>query len=206
MAVGLWLQKMGYDPACKGCGFPMESQKHCFWDCTLAQSVWKRVLRIVAYVFTQCTLSWGMAMWSTLQPMVLSYELESIDKVICLTRGTLSLVPMQQIVDVGYVKEIQPLWEILSSTTMWYIWKARCALVLDNRATNSVVSVREIWLHIVLTLRGQFDAIQGDSDRRIIQRLAFIKRWKKYPFFMVTNGTPEWCYRPPSWIFPPPMF
>ena len=154
LPVGLWLQKMGYDPACKGCGFPMESQKHCLWDCTLAQSVWKRVLRIVAYVFTQCTLSWGMAMWSTLQPMVLSYELESVDKVICLTRGTLSLVPMQQIVDVRYVKEMQPLWEILSSTTIWHIWNGHCALVLDNRATDNVVFVREIWFDIVLTLRG----------------------------------------------------
>ena len=145
-------------------------------------------------------------MWSTLQPMVLLYELESVDKVMCLKRGILSLVPMQHIFDVRYDKEMQPLWEILSSTTMWHIWKACCALVLDNRATNSVVSVREIWLHIVLTVTGQFDLLQGEASRRILQILEFIKTWEKSPFLKVTNGTPEWCYRPPLWIFPPPMF
>ena len=206
LPVGLWLQKMGYDQACKGCGSPVETQKHCLWDCGIAQGIWRRILRIMTYVVTDCTLSWGMAMWSTLQPMVLSYEMESVDKVICINRGILSSMPMQHIGVVRYDKEMQPLWEILSSITMWHIWKARCARVLGNRATHNVVSVREIWLDIVLTLRGQFDSLQGDSDRSYLQRLSFIKRWKKSPFLVVSNGSPQWCYRPPAWIFPPPRF
>jgi hypothetical protein len=72
----------------------------------------------MAYVVTDCTLSWGMAIWSSLQPIVLSYEMELVHKVISINCGILSFVVMQQIGIVRYKKDIQPLWEILSSITL----------------------------------------------------------------------------------------
>lgn len=49
IAVGTWLSFGGRPLDCSGCGHPQESQRHCLWDCPLAQQIWQRILRIVSY-------------------------------------------------------------------------------------------------------------------------------------------------------------
>ena len=61
-------------------------------------------------------------------------------------------------------KEVQPLGEILSTTTTYI-------LDLDGSMLSSFSSTRLIksfWLDMVHTLKGQWDCIIGDSDNNVI--------------------------------------
>lgn len=44
-AVGVWLT---YSEMCPCCGLAQETQRHCIWDCPVAQQVWGRILRLMA--------------------------------------------------------------------------------------------------------------------------------------------------------------
>lgn len=50
IAVGTWLSYGGRPLDCFGCGHPQETQRHCLWDCPLAQQVWRRILRLHSYL------------------------------------------------------------------------------------------------------------------------------------------------------------
>ena len=80
------------------------------------------------------------------------------------------------------MKEIQPVWEILSSTTVYHIEKARCSIVFNQLKTSSSELVSNIWLDIVHTLKGQWDGIVGDFDAKIAQRHEFLIVWTTTPF------------------------
>lgn len=99
----------------------------------------------MAYVFPRATLSLGMAMWATMQRIVWSYEMELVDKVFCLIQGKLSFSLMSQTYCPRKVDGMQPIWEILSTTTMWYIWKDRCTFVMGNTRISNVKSIVSYW-------------------------------------------------------------
>ena len=75
------------------------------------------------------------------------------------------------------------LWELLSSTTMWVIWKYRCVKVFDNKTTAPVEAIKEIWSIIIHTLKGQYDNIKGHSEAAEKQRRNFHDLWRHGPFY-----------------------
>ena len=69
--------------------------------------------------------------------------------------------------------------QMLSSTTMYHIWKALSfSMSLKHHPLNWFQS---ILLDIVHTLKGQWDGIIGDSDAKIAQQHEFITTWKATP-------------------------
>ena len=98
------------------------------------------------------------------------------------------------------------LWELLCTTTMWFIWTTRFFKVqFGNTIVHLVESVRNVWMEMVHTLKGQYEDIKGETDVAVLQRLEFIADWKKAPFLIVQNSRPKWCLAPPVWLFPPPI-
>ena len=103
------------------------------------------------------------------------------------------------------LKTMQEVWELLCTTTMWFIWTARCSKVFGNTTIHPVESTRNVWMEMVHTLKGQYEDIKGETDVAVLQRLEFSVYWKKTPFLTIQNSRPKWCLAPPVWLFPPPI-
>ena len=63
--------------------------------------------------------------------------------------------------------------------------------------------VKEIWLTLVHTLKGEYDTIKGDSDVVFQKKEVFKKRWERMNVFYMVNWCIRWRYHPPLWVFPP---
>ena len=100
----------------------------------------------------------------------------------------------------GVRKEVQPIWEILSSTTVYHIRKARCSLVFHHLKTPPAEVISNIWLEIVHALKGQWDGIVGDSKAKIAQRHEFLIIWTATPFVTSKYTTPYWHLSPADHI------
>ena len=46
------------------------------------------------------------------------------------------------------------IWQLVSSITIWYIWKARCLKVFQNVTRIPTQIISRIWIEIVLNLIG----------------------------------------------------
>ena len=171
------------------------------WDCPLAQQIWLRVLRLMStaegHIYT-----WGAVAWSTLTGPALGYEL-STDSII-LQRHHHGFQRIQ-LTDPSFLPrggESDPRWELISSFGLWFIWRAWCRWIFEGRPIPPPETVRDFWVELIHTLRGQYDQIQGNSDEMIQRRHAFLQQWGKGPFCTYSLRTLRW--RPLVWLFPPP--
>ena len=73
--------------------------------------------------------------------------------------------------------ESDHLWELLSSTTMWFIWKAQCIKVFEGREVPPIELLVAIWNDMVSTLRGQYDMIKGVLEVEVLARRGFEEKW-----------------------------
>ena len=69
---------------------------------------------------------------------------------------------------------------------------------ISANSMEDVDVVKEIWVTLINTLKGEYDAIKGDSH------IVFKKRWERMKVFCMVNGGICWRYLPPLWVFPPP--
>ena len=203
VAVGTWLRFGGLPPDCTGCGYFAESQRHCLWDCPLAQQIWIRILRLLpreGQLFT-----WGAVSWGSLTGPGVGYETE-VDSVVlqCQRQLFVRVDPPFAFPLDGGGENRDPHWELISSLALWFVWRARCRRVFEDRVVPPAETIRDFWLELIHTLRGQFDRMQGESDRAGRRREAFLRLWGHPPFCSLLGGTVRWCYRPPVWLFPPP--
>ena len=83
-------------------------------------------------------------------------------------------------------KDSDHLWELLNLATMWFIWKAQCIKVFEEREVPPVDSVVVIWNKLVSTLRGQYDeydTIKVELGASIFATRGFQEEWSGSPFF-----------------------
>ena len=137
------------------CHLQVETQKHCLWDCIESQLVWQCLLRIFANYFPPLLFTWGMVVWMSLVYYAFHYDTESMDHGFYIKAGSVRALPLLSLQFSGTRKEIQPIWEILSSTIVYNIWKVQCSLVFHQVKASSAELVTNIWLDIVHTLKGQ---------------------------------------------------
>ena len=109
-----------------------------------------------------------MVVWTSLVRSISHYIAESMDHGFHTKSGSVRTLPLVSIQFLGIRKEIQPLWEILNSTTAYYIWKARCSLVFHQVRASPIELVKRIWLDMIHTLKGQY-CIVGDFDDKVAQ-------------------------------------
>ena len=97
-----------------------------------------------------------------------------------------------------------PRWALISSLGLWFTWRAHCRWIFEGRPIPPAETLRDFWIELIHTLRGQYDRIQGNSDEMLRRRFAFLQQWGKAPLCSSTTGTIRWHYRPLVWLFPPP--
>ena len=73
---------------------------------------------------------------------------------------------------------------MVSSLVVWVLWKARCKCVFQKIQENVVELVKEIWLMLLHTLRGKYEAIIGEPKVLIRKQQQFqeiLKRERSTP-------------------------
>ena len=165
-----------------------------------------RVLRLFGSSVHGMVFTWGAVAWSTLSGPALGYEAEPTSLEIRAQGGRTYTAPVVDYSthpwDPG-ASDLQ--WELIGSLAVWFVWRARCRRIFEGRAVPPAESIRDFWLELIHTLRGQYDRLQGSSDAMVRRRLAFLSLWGKGPYLSQASGTVRWHYRPPVWLFPPPI-
>ena len=57
------------------------------------------------------------------------------------------------------------IWQLVSSITIWYIWKARCLKVFQNMIERPAQIIYGIWTEISHNLIGLLDSIKGNMQQ-----------------------------------------
>ena len=137
--------------------------------------------------------------WRRLVEEIQNYEREYVN--------FLPLSNGRHVLEVSYTTTIRCLeedkvWSTISSLVFWVLWKARCKCVFQNVKPNAVELVKEIWLMLLHTLRGQHESIHGELA------VVFCKQqvreiWKKAEVFPYFGDKIKWRYAPPKCLFPP---
>ena len=167
LPVGTWLHKMGVSSNCGCCHLQEESNEHFLWACLKSQFVWKRLVRIFANYFPPSLFTLGIVVWPSLGHYVFHYDVESLDHAFRTCSGMVHVLPL--VTSVFRKKETQLLWELLSSTTICYILRACCSLIFYQVRVSPIEVVRNIWLDMIHTLKGQWDCLIGDHEDKAAQ-------------------------------------
>ena len=199
------MQHSSESSRCKLCNYPIETLKHCLWECQAAQLVWKRVLRILAIRCIEGLFSWGMVVWATSDVMTFQYDSDPRDTVFKIQQKRVSCMQMEQLQVPYVIKNMHIVWELMCTITMWYIWTARCSKVFDDNTVHPVETVRNIWVMAVHTLKGQYDDLISHEPNDKNATLSFLAHWQNGPFLQLRGGSPIWNFTPPTWLFPPPI-
>ena len=143
-------------------------------------------------------------MWITLTDKVFKYD-SSLGRTVGLDTSNhgprqVPIESMQLNVD---SKVKSDLWNFVSSSTLWYIWEARCQRLLGRLIIPIEEVLKSIWQEMVLTMRARFDAIVGDSDSALARRQTFLAHWKNLGFLEISGANIRWIMAPPRWLFPP---
>ena len=166
IAVGTWLSKARHNPSCLLCGHAQETQYHCLWGCGHAQQVWRRVIRLLAYRQVHGMVTWGSVVWTSFAYEALVYDSDKSSLALYLSGTTMQsrLLPLHPFSTQEDKVDLSPLWELLSSITIWVIWKSRCGMVMEGKRTPPVEAVKDIWSIVIHTLKGRYDSIKGDLE------------------------------------------
>ena len=114
---------------------------------------------------TDCNLHWGSVVWSSLAAAVTGYD-NRPHRNVTRIHGGLVYISSQPVATVQHAsEELWPLWKLLSSITIWSIWKARCHKVFEKKNIPVVEFVRDIWLELTHMLKRQYDNIIGTFEK-----------------------------------------
>ena len=68
---------------------------------------------------------WGMVVWATVAQMMWQYEACPSDTIIRIQRGRITVLKRILMEAPYMLKSMQEVWELLCTTTMWFIWTTR---------------------------------------------------------------------------------
>ena len=154
----------------------------------------------------QRTFTWGAVAWCTDSGPTLGYESEAHSRAIHSQGGRTLGSPVPDYGSHAWSRECPQRWELICSIAAWSVWRARCTGVFEGKGVPPAETVRDFWMELIHTLRGQYEARRGSSERMRRRREAFLRLWRDDLFYIETSGTIRWQYRPPVWLFPPSYF
>ena len=106
--------------------------------------------------------TWGAVAWGTLSGPALRYETEVDSFALELRQG--QLFPAQVLDFSTTTVEVRDLrWELVSSLALWFVWRARCRRIFERRVVPPTETIRDFWLELIHTLRGQLELLQGET-------------------------------------------
>ena len=91
------------------------------------------------------------------------YEQEEVGDVGVMRHGLMGkkIIPLNSQIETSEPQ----IWQLVSSITIWYIWKARCLNVFQNVTERPAQIIYGIWTEIVHNLRGLLDSIKGNMQQ-----------------------------------------
>ena len=79
---------------------------------------------------------------------------------------------------------------------MSYIWKGRCSSIFHQVRVSLVEVVRNIWLDMVHTLKGQWDYLIGYKPIKLLNVSSLLLFGKILHFCAFKDGSPFWYFQP----------
>ena len=147
------MSKMGHQVNYPHCHHSTESLRHAFWECQQATQIWKRILRILVRTGESYTITWGMAAWASLCAEVEGYDFSIAAHKFKIRNGRFTTIPTQEVVWEEPSKNLIPLWELLSSQTLWIIWKGRNKSLFENKKVHPVEAIQEFGTNLYIPLK-----------------------------------------------------
>ena len=98
--------------------------------------------------------SWGAAVWSTTIGPTLRYEFDAASPCYKIQAGQVRLRTGLDPTSRTWTWERDIVWELISNMTLWFIWRAPCFSVFEDRQEPPAETIWSIWLELVHTLRG----------------------------------------------------
>ena len=186
---------------CPFCTNLIETAKHCLWSCGFAMDIWKRSIKLFTPVYPRAMYTWGAVLWAVVHDKPMVYEQEDVADAIVMRHGLMEkkLIPLNPQIQTDKPQ----IWQLVSSITIWYIWKARCLKVFQNVIERPTQIISGIWIEIVHNLRGLLDSIKGNTHQADLKRLEFHAIWDIGIFYRRYFGKVEWFYSTPKCLFKP---
>ena len=130
-------------------------------------------------------------------PMV--YEQEDVAYVLAMKHGLMqkTFIPLNPQVEM----DKSEICELVSSITVWYIWKAQYLKVFQNTGERPIEIIYGIRTKIVHNRRGYLDNIKGTMQQGELKRLEFHAIWDKGIFYRWINDKVEWFYSTMQHLF-----
>ena len=118
------------------------------------------ICRLLMAVYT-----WGAILWAVVHDKPMVYEQEEVADAIVMRYGLMEkiVIPLNPQIHIDKPQICQ----LVSSNTIWYIWKARCLKAFQNVIERPSQLVLGIWIEIVHNLIGLLDGIKGNTHRRL---------------------------------------
>ena len=199
--VGEWLGKRGGPIGCPLCSSPIESLRHCLWDCPQAQKVWDRVTRLLAACEVVGTASWSAAAWIDHSTDRWTDAFNADTWCYVCTGGQIGKIRFKRDLLSASPRFLE-IWRLIAGFTLWYVWKARCLKVFQDRVQPPEEVIMDIWFALISCLRGQLDEVCNHSNDVATARLRFWQKWRNTPMVTLGESGPRWNYQPPRWLFP----
>ena len=94
---------------------------------------------------------------------------------------------------------------IVSSLSLWVLWKARCSKLYNDEDIHVVDQVKSFWNLLVHSVKGEYDRYKGYGNTAIQKRKRLRRVWLAIPIMLDAGMEVRWNYVPPRWLFPPPV-
>ena len=135
---------------------------HCLWSCDFAMVIWKRIITLLILVYPRVVYTWGAVLWVLVQDKLIVYEQENVANDIAMRPGLMqkTLIPLNPQIETNKPE----IWQLVSSITIKYIWKAQSLKVFQNVIERHAQIIYGIWTKIVHNLIGSLDNVKGATS------------------------------------------
>ena len=108
----------------------IETAKHCLWIYGFAMNIWKRIIKLLTPLYPRAVYTWGAVLWVVVHDKPMVYEQEEVADGTVMRYGLMEkkMIPSNPQIQIDKPQ----IWQLVSSITIWYIWKALCLKVIQN--------------------------------------------------------------------------
>ena len=106
---------------CPFCTDLIETSKHCLWTCGFAMEIWQQIIKLLNISY-RVVYTWDAVSCTKVHDKPMVYEQEVADAIV-MRYGLMDFfwIPLNPQIQTNKPQ----IWQLVSSITIWYIWKAR---------------------------------------------------------------------------------
>ena len=153
------------------------------------------MLRICTSMFPDTTFTWGSLVWLVVDGPPTLYESPPESKAYMTCKSQVKCTKSKN-KPTQSDPSTDVRWTLISTTTMWFIWKRRCGHAFEGTSEAPAEMIMAIWIELIHNLQGQLQDLQGDTEIATKKRKAFYVTWDSSPFYTRKGEIVRWTYRP----------